>query len=454
MSKMSYQDAKAIRKHSFADLMTEKLREGSGVGSSFKQALSEKTKAKMTGLKETFDPMNIAKFMTGGSRLAPALVGKLMGRSKEDTEYFAGKAKPADRQTATKVDSIEQTNEMTDILLKIYTFMQETFERDKKLREEENNFKEAHELEKERRHKALLDALRGGSGKAEATATKTQDEGIGLSDIIERMKSLKDMLGGLSAAASITAGIAVIGSALSYFATGTLASPGAASFRKSLQDNPMLGAMSGDSALAAGILDANGPDTPEKARERQKAQKEAIADTPWYTKIYGVGKEEALKKKGYDSDQISELTGKNSLADLEAQKENMEITLGSRKWMDKEDQAKYDKIVAEIDRKKKKSAAKNEPAGSVPKAPSNADVPPAPVPVPPASGKLNTVSDKNNDMKLEESMSRDDDTSKTITNNNIINNKNQSKITNKTLPAVRNMEETFQRMIYSSTRVV
>ena len=84
---MDYGQAKDIRKKSFGPLLAEQ--EG-GAGASFKKALSLKTQAKMTGLKETFDPMNIAKKMTFGSNWAPAMLGKLTGRKPESIAHFTG----------------------------------------------------------------------------------------------------------------------------------------------------------------------------------------------------------------------------------------------------------------------------------------------------------------------------------------------------------------------------
>ena len=88
---MDYGKAKGIRKTKFGDMFAQRLLEGEGVGSSLKKTLSEKTKAKMTGIKETFDPMNMAKAV-GGRGLA-AMVGKMTGASDERMQYFAGKSK-------------------------------------------------------------------------------------------------------------------------------------------------------------------------------------------------------------------------------------------------------------------------------------------------------------------------------------------------------------------------
>ena len=84
---MDYKQAQNIRKKSFGTLLAEQV---GGAGTSFKKALSLKTQAKMTGIKQAFDPMNIAKKMTFGSNWAPAMLGKLTGRKAESIAHFTG----------------------------------------------------------------------------------------------------------------------------------------------------------------------------------------------------------------------------------------------------------------------------------------------------------------------------------------------------------------------------
>ena len=115
---MEYQKAKDIRGTSFGDLMAKKLLEGGGIGESLKATVSQKTKAKMTGIKESFDPLNMAKFMTGGSSLGPALLGKLMGRSKKDIKFFAGKTRKG-RDSASKLGALDDDTDITSILYDI-----------------------------------------------------------------------------------------------------------------------------------------------------------------------------------------------------------------------------------------------------------------------------------------------------------------------------------------------
>ena len=85
---MNYQEAKQIRGKSYISGITEKLIAGHGLGSSVVKTISEKSKARNVGFKEKFDPLNIVKFMTGGSKLAPALLGRLTNRSDTDIAHF------------------------------------------------------------------------------------------------------------------------------------------------------------------------------------------------------------------------------------------------------------------------------------------------------------------------------------------------------------------------------
>jgi hypothetical protein len=160
-------------------MITEKLIEGNSIGSSIKATVSEKSAARAKGFKEKIDPINIIKFMTGGSKLAAALYGSAMGRSKEDMKYFTGTPRSAKEMGAssTRIDSLETGNEMVSLLMKIYEFMRNTNEEDKTRKQREANFKEEIEYERGLRHKALLEALSGLKPGKTVTATKEKDDG-------------------------------------------------------------------------------------------------------------------------------------------------------------------------------------------------------------------------------------------------------------------------------------
>lgn len=171
---MNYQEAARIRKKSFMTTLTEKLVEGRGVGSALKSTISERSAARAKGFREKIDPMNIIKFMTGGSKLAAAMYGSMAGRTKQDMQYFTGtKAKPIG-DTATKIGQLESDNEAAQLLLKIYEFMRTTAEDDRLRKEKENNRREELEYEKALRHKALIEALTG-MAKPGTTVTATKE---------------------------------------------------------------------------------------------------------------------------------------------------------------------------------------------------------------------------------------------------------------------------------------
>jgi hypothetical protein len=94
-----------------------------------------------------------------------------------------------------------------------------------------------------------------------------------------------------------TVGSVALGGAIaSYGATGIRASPAQEANRKALQDNSMLGATSGDTAMASAILDANQGKAPEQIRAEQAKEKAQLKDAPWYTRIYGIGKSDYIKE--------------------------------------------------------------------------------------------------------------------------------------------------------------
>jgi GH24 family phage-related lysozyme (muramidase) len=158
---MDYQKAKDIRKQGLANLITENLVSGQGIGSSLGSALSDRTKATFTGIKESFDPMNVAKKLTGGSKLASALVGRMTGRSQDDMAYFTGKPKKSGFLGMIGLGGKQNDSSMADVLGLIYREMLRAEEDKKLFKEEEENKQEGRELEEDRRNKEIIEALTG-----------------------------------------------------------------------------------------------------------------------------------------------------------------------------------------------------------------------------------------------------------------------------------------------------
>ena len=153
---MDYFKAKDIRKKGLMSMMTERLSSGMGTGAAIGSSISDRTKATFTGIKQRFDPLNIARVVTGGSKFAPAFLGALTGRSKRDIGFFTGK-KPRDYRglKSSSVDSglaVQYLGQIYELLVKI--------ENDRKLElEQRENQQEEIESEENRRNQAIIQAL-------------------------------------------------------------------------------------------------------------------------------------------------------------------------------------------------------------------------------------------------------------------------------------------------------
>jgi hypothetical protein len=196
---MDYRTAGNIRGSSLSSLMTDKILSGKGVGSALSGAISDKFKARATGVKEKFDPMNIAKFMTGGSRLGPAILGKLTGRSQSDINYFAGdkKSKGSYTQIPTSMATPGEGlgGSAINVLSKMLAFMMKSREYDLKKRETAKQFIEEQKSEEQRRQNEFLKLLKEytsfGGGTVTQVVGKEEDNLLNrVKDIIENFKKL------------------------------------------------------------------------------------------------------------------------------------------------------------------------------------------------------------------------------------------------------------------------
>jgi hypothetical protein len=153
---MDYEKAEKIRKQSFGSLLGEQ--EG-GLGASLKSAISQKTQAKMTGIKEKFDPMNIARAV--GGKTGAAIYGKVFGRDQASMERFADVRK----KRTTGLGEMQQgggtNSSVSDALGLIYRMMLRNAE-DEKLQDQlKRNQKEEEFKEEKDRNEQLIRALTG-----------------------------------------------------------------------------------------------------------------------------------------------------------------------------------------------------------------------------------------------------------------------------------------------------
>lgn len=104
-----------------------------------------------------------------------------------------------------------------------------------------------------------------------------------------------------AASAALTAGtlatVAVGGAAATYAATGMLAAQEEHRKAYSAEQDKLglLSAMSGDTGIAATILDANEGKPVKEVQAAQAKERKALENAPWYTKYYGIGKSDYLK---------------------------------------------------------------------------------------------------------------------------------------------------------------
>jgi len=95
-------------------MMVKSLIQGNGIGESFSKTISEKTQARVKGFKQAIDPLQIAKTLTFGSNLAPALLGKLTNRSSKDIKFFSGKGKKSKADFSGLDNSVSGVSKDTD----------------------------------------------------------------------------------------------------------------------------------------------------------------------------------------------------------------------------------------------------------------------------------------------------------------------------------------------------
>ena len=209
---MSYQQGRRIRDTGLKELITQNIVSGQGVGKAIRSSISQSFKAKVTGIKEKFDPLNIAKALTGN--LGAAVLGRVLGRSDKDIQYFAGgrRGNYAGNVTQdsdlsaiqpalyTKVaegqnQRMKKGEGVASVLGKLYNLMKLSYTEEEKRRELDINFKYKQEQQKEKWHKELLEAITGIKGTGSATkVTKPKSGGLfgGLGDMF---KKIEEMIG-------------------------------------------------------------------------------------------------------------------------------------------------------------------------------------------------------------------------------------------------------------------
>ena len=487
---MGYAKAKKIRKQSFGDIFAQKMMNGESIGQSFKSAFSEKGQAKMKGFKEKFDPQNLAKAI--GGKAGAAIYGRVMGRSKEDNEYFTetkaskkGKGS-GDGVTnmAEKLGPTEEGNTFISTLMSIQELLSKREEDNKAQREKEGTFAEENKAEKERRHNELIAAITGkkiesapkkdtatkeagdfpdydlaGSFKesakraaiqaAEKTAIKSTATKIG-KDVIRRtaLKTLGKTIG-----KGVLKSIPILGAAIgSGFAIGRL-----------VNGDPVGAGIEFASGLGSAVTSI--PLTITNAA--RDVYKEVYGDFPDPTnpedqnnlsEIYDICKDiaaELLKDSATNAPEPGEMqtdmmgmstgySGPDGTESAVPSKKSASTSPASSTPVSSSPSAPA--TPASSTAVSSSPSAPATPASSAPAPASTASA----IASPNVASELNQVQSENLNAKVQETLSKGE----SVVNNNQVSNALSSVDTTGPLPSVRNSDPTFQRMILDSTRVV
>jgi outer membrane biosynthesis protein TonB len=169
---MDYQEAEKIRKKSFGTLLGEQ--EG-GLGSSLKSAISQKTKAKITGIKETFDPMNMARAV--GGKTGAAIYGKIFKRDDASMERFAGaKKKKTISDSAGTNEKVGEHSTPSDVLGLIYRLMLRANDEKKTQEIDDLEKKKTDEKEENDRNEQIIKAITGRTKKKPTRKEKAKEK--------------------------------------------------------------------------------------------------------------------------------------------------------------------------------------------------------------------------------------------------------------------------------------
>ena len=450
---MEYADAKKIRGKSFGTMLAE--HEG-GLGSSIKSAISQKTQARMTGLKEKFDPMNITKFMTGGSNWAPAMLGKLTNRKQSSIDYFSGvKRRKGTAEKLGPVGGGSGGGDFLGILQSIEGLLHTTREEDKLKAEEENNLVETKEIEKARRHKELIEAI---TGKPYVPIPKTASK-VGEDETPSKslFDWLKDLIDPKWLAFLISPSFLAFGLLLGAIGISTW-------FLKELADNTNdMKALSPEQAAnilkngtPKSIDDAGGREYLENIIKNRKKEAQEVLAMP-----KGEERDKKLRELGGEDkvNQIAEApdveipvsTGEMAKK-LPFTKEQFIGKGSSRALKEEKWKKQYAPYYDDNGNLKSATPTQQSPVAETPTtAPATVtnQTPPAVVETPKPSQSLNQAQSENLNLNLP--VLKPDPT--TQVNNNV--NSSSGGGRNRTqIPFVRNSEETLYRLIMNNTRVV
>jgi hypothetical protein len=343
---------------------------------------------------------------------------------------------------ATKIPLIKSEDDVLKSLTNIHDLLKNSYEDRLKSSEKQNQFKEEQDLEKKKQNEELLKAikdLKSGKEKKEEqkpTAQKEESDTNILGDLLDILTDMKDLFKAMKAAGPWLTTVLTGPTALAGAISALILTPFAlSSIEKAEIDKDPYNKKYDDNAYALSVRSKKeGGNTTEGQAAAQLAQK-------------------SLKQ--IPRNQVEDFV-KSDLTDAELQKELGNNREGLKNWLSQNPKkgAMYQVPMAGL--QTAASTSVPAPAAAAP----TTDTQSSPAPVPPmaspapssassVSQKFNAINSENLDMKLPQEPSQ-----KGTTVTNIQRNQQRGESSSLALPAVRNSEPTFQRMILDSTRVV
>jgi len=431
----------------------------------YKKKINEKA---FKSLLHDIDPKNIAKILTG-KETGGDIVGKIIGKNSEE-KIFAGKIV---NDTATKLNPIDEEPGLTDMLAKIYGLMKTANDRRIKQKQLENNYKEEIATERQLRHKELIDAIKKAKGTTTTTIINTAEpikSGSFLDDIIDFLSNLS-FLRTLAKRIPIVAALLVLAKggeiALKYLDEidygGSMSKKegniGQKAFREKITDFSKLplkqdeakaileqddgpaktrdiasfGGIERITAIAEGKPDPGGIVPTQKTYEehRQEVLPQKVAPRPEGAGSKGKLKQEQWDKtysKDYNPDGTRKTATPVSAEETRPMEEPSETIPAEENKFPESVPEKSNQIPVS------QNTAVNEET-------------------PNQSVRLNSVINENQTNKIMADINSGEDVN--VVNNQIVNSNSQKTSMSKSaLPSVRNLESTYERMIYDSTRIV
>lgn len=186
-----YERAAQVRERGLLGNITDSLVSGGGsITGGIGRGISETFKARAAGTKEKFDPLNIARKMSGG--FGVGLLGRMTGRSSEDMSYFANKGrgglvgrafsamipkgKLGSAETALYANisegsrnGMKKNDGLANVGAKLYNAMKTSYDVKKLERELDRDFSKEHAAEDQRRHEEFINAIEKSKKKVPET---------------------------------------------------------------------------------------------------------------------------------------------------------------------------------------------------------------------------------------------------------------------------------------------